>query len=305
MQRVAPVARDMSNRQRQEGAAAAENRLADFQPRLIAGPERDHRLVLLGDDGDAVLDFFAGSAVQLNGVLAQFHARRLDQTERLEQLLHPGNAGRGWATNGIGPAVGLVPARDGAIFDQGSRLLRRIVRLLRQSPRTERAGAHPRREWLHRHPDADGHRHRAAARFKANLPLLRLLERTQLASDDADPQHGPIGELETACSHAPSPVPQRKPRHIANGRAIEEPLSPALCSTSSSGLLISADAHRPKVEGGRLDAQLGRRQTKGQPAEEVVKATLLVGGPGGGEAAWAKSTRPWPRQKRFELARPQ
>ena len=137
-----------------------------MRPRKTVGPTCSHGWSLVPcattarfswvTTAEHVLDLLAGRAAQLDRVLAELHAGRLDQAQGLEELLHRGHAAGGRSGHGVGPAVGLVPAGHGAALDQGGRLLRRVVSLRRQLARAQRAGQHA----LGKRPDGHLHAHR-------------------------------------------------------------------------------------------------------------------------------------------------
>ena len=129
--RIADLSGNGGDCQRHKGAAAAEDGRADDQPRPVAGPVGDRRPVLLGDDRQAVFDLLAGQAMQMNRVVAEFHLRRLNQSQCLEELLHCGLAGGRRSGHRVVPAVGLIPTGRGAALDQGGGLLGRVVRFRR------------------------------------------------------------------------------------------------------------------------------------------------------------------------------
>ncbi len=222
-ERLARLVGHGRHRNRHGGDAAVELGAADFQPRLIAGAVGVDRLFLLRLDFDDVAQRLAGVAGQGDRLDADLDLRGRRQAQRLEELLHGGQAGRGRPLHRVGPAVGLVPRGHLAALEQGRRLLGVGLGLLGHLPRALGAAEHAGRERLDRHLGPDDHRGRAAVGLDRQVGLERLVAGPQPVADDVHRQRQIVAELEVL-SVAPGASPKRQPEAVGAGDgAVQQP----------------------------------------------------------------------------------
>ena len=162
----------------------------------LADLEPGHRAAGMGEDGafldrldpDLLGERAAGGAGEGDAVLVDLHLGRRDQAEGLEELLHGAEAGRGRPLHGIGPAVGLVPAGDGAVLEQRSGLLGSGLGLGGDLARLAGAGQHAVGEGHHRHLGPHHHRGTAAVGLDVEPALEFLAPGPQALAHHADRQ---------------------------------------------------------------------------------------------------------------------
>ena len=223
----------------------------------------------MGDDGaillrhcrQHVVDFLARGSAELDRVLTELDDRRLDETERLEELLHRRDAAGRRSLHRINPAVGLVPAGDRAAFDQGRRLLRSVAGLLGELSGTEGAGENP----VGKRPGSDTQLDEdavvAAVGADVDLRSLRLRKRVQRPAHDADGERHPIGEAKHL-ANGRGPLAERQPRDlVAVDVAVKQPL--AVVVQRELKAFVLADLHLSEIDFPRLEAQLRRGQLDG------------------------------------------